>query len=160
MLSGTSLPFISVFKSTRSTNGIKKGSSYSPTNAKNNNILVASGGTLGITTRSKTIALSTVPSTPTPNLPKEQEHPRHEPMITLASLRVPREESSMRYFESLTFNADSSSSSHPVAIQVMTIGATSIEEQLAQMSESIARLTRTMEEKDLQIATLVNRVET
>ncbi|KAM1597500.1 hypothetical protein ACFX1Z_032390 [Malus domestica] len=43
--------------------------------------------------------------------------------------------------------------------QVMTIGVTSIEEQLAQMNEAIARLTRTVEEKDLQIAALVNRLE-
>ncbi|KAM1942611.1 hypothetical protein ACFX15_011061 [Malus domestica] len=41
----------------------------------------------------------------------------------------------------------------------MTIGATSIDEQLAQMNEAIARLTRTVEEKDLQIAALVNRLE-
>ncbi|KAM2770371.1 hypothetical protein PS2_013028 [Malus domestica] len=43
--------------------------------------------------------------------------------------------------------------------QVMTIGVTSVEEQLAQMNEAIARLTRTVEEKDLQIAALVNRLE-
>ncbi|KAM1343606.1 hypothetical protein PS2_007715 [Malus domestica] len=53
-------------------------------------------------------------------------------------------------------DADSSSSS---AMQVMTIGATSIDEQLAQMNEAIARLTRTVEEKDLQIAALVSRLE-
>ncbi|KAM1554185.1 hypothetical protein TB1_006313 [Malus domestica] len=41
----------------------------------------------------------------------------------------------------------------------MTTGATSINEQLAQMNEVIARLTRTVEEKDLQIAALVNRLE-
>ena len=43
--------------------------------------------------------------------------------------------------------------------QVMTIGVPSIEEQLAQMNEAIARLTRTVEEKDLQIAALVSRLE-
>ncbi|KAM1728975.1 hypothetical protein ACFX12_019426 [Malus domestica] len=64
----------------------------------------------------------------------------------------------MRYFMSLTSDADLSSSC-PVAMQVMTAGATSIEEQLAQMSEAIARLTRTVEENDLQIATLINRLE-
>ncbi|KAM2230516.1 hypothetical protein ACFX1S_014908 [Malus domestica] len=53
-------------------------------------------------------------------------------------------------------DADSSGSA---AMQVMTIGATSIDEQLAQMNEAIARLTRTVEEKDLQIAALVNRLE-
>ncbi|KAM2645645.1 hypothetical protein EV1_019169 [Malus domestica] len=41
----------------------------------------------------------------------------------------------------------------------MTIGVTSIEEQLAQMNEAIARLTRIVEEKDLQIAALVSRLE-
>ncbi|KAM1579559.1 hypothetical protein ACFX1Z_040989 [Malus domestica] len=41
----------------------------------------------------------------------------------------------------------------------MTIGVTSIEEQLAQMNEAIAKLTRTVEEKDLQIVALVNRLE-
>ncbi|KAM1112719.1 hypothetical protein ACFX2B_044934 [Malus domestica] len=53
-------------------------------------------------------------------------------------------------------DADSSGSS---TIQVMTTRATSIDEQLAQMNEAIARLTRTVEEKDLQIAALVNRLE-
>ncbi|KAM1078427.1 hypothetical protein ACFX19_026101 [Malus domestica] len=53
-------------------------------------------------------------------------------------------------------DADSSGSS---TMQVMTTGATSIDEQLAQMNEAIARLTRTVEEKDLQIAALVNRLE-
>ncbi|KAM2041973.1 hypothetical protein ACFXTH_035559 [Malus domestica] len=43
--------------------------------------------------------------------------------------------------------------------QVMTIGVTSIEEQLAQMNKAIARLTRIVEEKDLQIAALVSRLE-
>ena len=41
----------------------------------------------------------------------------------------------------------------------MTIGVTSIEEQLAQMNEAIARLTQIVEEKDLQIAALVSRLE-
>ncbi|KAM1396496.1 hypothetical protein ACFX2I_014184 [Malus domestica] len=43
--------------------------------------------------------------------------------------------------------------------QVMTIGVTSIEEQLAQMNKAITRLTQIVEEKDLQIATLVSRLE-
>ncbi|KAM2477778.1 hypothetical protein ACFX1W_044272 [Malus domestica] len=41
----------------------------------------------------------------------------------------------------------------------MTIGVTSIEEQLAQINEAIARLTRIMEEKDLQIVALTSRLE-
>ncbi|KAM1420100.1 hypothetical protein ACFX2I_002498 [Malus domestica] len=43
--------------------------------------------------------------------------------------------------------------------QVMTIGVTSIKEQLAQMNEAIARLTQIVEEKDLQIAALVNQLD-
>ncbi|KAM3010796.1 hypothetical protein FF2_029568 [Malus domestica] len=100
-----------------------------------------------------------MPSTLTSHLLKEQEHPRHKFVITLALLRVLMEESLRRYFESLTSDADSSCSSYPVAMQVMTTGATSIDEQLVQMSEAIARLTRTVKENDLQIATLVNRLE-
>ncbi|KAM1754817.1 hypothetical protein ACFX12_007226 [Malus domestica] len=89
-------------------------------------------------------------------LPREQKHPRHEPLITLASPKAPRGESPRKYSESMLSDADSSDSS---AMQVMTIGATSIDEQLAQMNEAIARLTRTVEEKDLQIAALVSRLE-
>ncbi|KAM1087465.1 hypothetical protein ACFX2B_012840 [Malus domestica] len=86
------------------------------TNAKSKNILVVSGGTLGVTPRSKAKALAVVPSTPTQNLLKEQEYPRHEPVITLTSQRAPREESPIRYSESLTSDADSSSSSYPAAM--------------------------------------------
>ncbi|KAM1087941.1 hypothetical protein ACFX2B_013278 [Malus domestica] len=82
------------------------------TNTKNKSILAASGGILGITTRSKARALSAMPSTPTSTLLNEQKHLRHEPMITLASLRAPKEESPIMYSESLTFNAESSSSSY------------------------------------------------
>ncbi|KAM2397275.1 hypothetical protein EV1_033696 [Malus domestica] len=41
----------------------------------------------------------------------------------------------------------------------MTIGITSIEEQLAQMNEAIARLTWTVEEKNLQITALINQLD-
>ncbi|KAM2507826.1 hypothetical protein ACFX1W_030105 [Malus domestica] len=68
----------------------------------------------------------------------EQEHPRHEPLITLASPRAPRGESLRKYSKSMLSDADSSGS---LAMQVMTIGVTSIDEQLAQMNEAIARLT-------------------
>ena len=44
-------------------------------------------------------------------------------------------------------------------MQVMNTSATFIEEQLAQMSEAIARLTKTVEKKDLQIAMLINCLE-
>ncbi|KAM1568832.1 hypothetical protein ACFX10_034018 [Malus domestica] len=41
----------------------------------------------------------------------------------------------------------------------MTIGVTSVEKQLAQMNEAIARLTQIVEEKYLQIDALINRLE-
>ncbi|KAM1929825.1 hypothetical protein ACFX13_031332 [Malus domestica] len=126
------------------------------TGAKNKGAIVASGVTLGITTRSKAKATSATSFTSASTLPREREYPRHEPVITLASLRAPRGERPREYSESMLSDADSSGSS---AMQVMTTGATSIDEQLAQMNEAIARLTRTVEEKDLQIAALVNRLE-
>ncbi|KAM1981775.1 hypothetical protein ACFX15_038227 [Malus domestica] len=126
------------------------------TGAKNKGALVASGVTLGVTTRSKAKATSATSFTSASTLPGEREYPRHEPVITLASLRAPRGERPREYSESMLSDDDSSGSS---AMQVMTAGATSVEEQLAQMNEAIARLTRTVEEKDLQIAALVNRLE-
>ncbi|KAM1282090.1 hypothetical protein ACFX2H_022494 [Malus domestica] len=41
----------------------------------------------------------------------------------------------------------------------MTTRVTSIDEQLAHMNEVIARLTRTVEEKDSQITPLINQLE-
>ncbi|KAM1164794.1 hypothetical protein PS2_024061 [Malus domestica] len=134
----------------------RKAQAVPTTNTKNKSILAAGGAISGIVTRSKARALVASSSTPTSTLPKEQEYPRYEPVITLASLRAPREESPKKYFESLFFDADSSDST---SMQVMATGATSIDEQLAQMNEAIARLTRTVEEKELQIAALVNRQE-
>ncbi|KAM0963233.1 hypothetical protein ACFX19_022658 [Malus domestica] len=134
----------------------RKAQNIPATGAKNKSVLVASGITLGITTRSKARATSSASFTSASTLPREQEHPRHEPLITLASPRAPRGESPRKYSESMLSDADSSGSS---AMQVMTIGATSIDEQLAQMNEAIARLTRTVEEKDLQIAAFVSRLE-
>ena len=66
------------------------------------------------------------------------------------------DESPRKYSESLLSDPDPSGST---TMQVMTTGATSIEEQLAQMNEAIAKLTRTVEEKDLQIAALVNQLD-
>ena len=45
-------------------------------------------------------------------------------------------------------------------MQVMTSGTTSMEKQLATIARAIDKLTKTMEEKDLQIATLMNKLET
>ncbi|KAB2630499.1 hypothetical protein D8674_008018 [Pyrus ussuriensis x Pyrus communis] len=124
--------------------------------AKNKNIIAASGDISGIITRSKARDLFAAASAPALTLSKEQEHLRYEPVITLASLRASRGESPRKYSESLLSDADSSGST---TMQVMTTGATSIEEQLAQMNEAIAKLTRTVEEKDLQIAALVNQLD-
>ena len=41
----------------------------------------------------------------------------------------------------------------------MTIDTTSVEEQLAEMARVIAKLTKTVEEKDMQITFLINKVE-
>ncbi|KAM1750980.1 hypothetical protein FF1_009105 [Malus domestica] len=60
---------------------------------------------------------------------------------------------------SLSASWMSKGKSRLLVAQVMTIGVTSIKEQLAQMNEAIARLTRIVEEKDLQIAALVSQLE-
>ena len=42
---------------------------------------------------------------------------------------------------------------------VMATDTTSVEEQLAEMTHTIAKLTKTVKEKDMQIASLINKVE-
>ncbi|KAM2685923.1 hypothetical protein EV2_008878 [Malus domestica] len=123
---------------------------------RNKSVITARGVTLGIITRSKAKALSAASSAHASTPPKAQKHPRHKPVITLASLRAPREENLMKYSESLLSDADSSSG---IAMQVMVTGATLIEEHLAQMNEAIVKLIRTVEDKDLQIAALVNQLD-
>ncbi|KAM1645818.1 hypothetical protein ACFXTN_006915 [Malus domestica] len=125
------------------------------TNVKNKSIFAAGSVTSSITIRSKARAISAVSSTSASTLPNEHNL-RHKPVITLASLRAPRKESPRKYSESLLSDADSSDST---AMQVMATEATSIEEQLAQMNEAIAKLIRTVKEKDLQIAALVNQLD-
>ncbi|CAL9004675.1 unnamed protein product [Prunus brigantina] len=49
--------------------------------------------------------------------------------------------------------------SYSMAMQVMMTGAMSIEEQLAHMSEAVTKLTKMVEEKDAQIASLINKWE-
>ena len=46
-----------------------------------------------------------------------------------------------------------------MAMPVMVTCTTSIEEQLAEMALAIAKLTKTVEEKDMQIISLINKVE-
>ncbi|KAI5335601.1 hypothetical protein L3X38_025734 [Prunus dulcis] len=50
--------------------------------------------------------------------------------------------------------------SYSMAMQVMVTGAMSIEEQLAHMSEAVTKLTKMVDEKDVQIASLINKWET
>lgn len=52
-----------------------------------------------------------------------------------------------------------SSQSYSIAMPSMMTRATTVEEQLAQMTTAIAKLTKTVEEKDLQIANLMNKLE-
>ncbi|KAH7861560.1 hypothetical protein Vadar_027729 [Vaccinium darrowii] len=52
-----------------------------------------------------------------------------------------------------------SESSYSVAMQAMTTGVATVEEQLATMACAIEKLTKTVEEKDLQIASLMNKLE-
>ncbi|KAM1956770.1 hypothetical protein ACFX15_002342 [Malus domestica] len=62
----------------------RKAQTVPATGAKNKSVLVASGVTLGITTRSMARATSATSFTSASTLPKGQEYPRREPMITLA----------------------------------------------------------------------------
>ncbi|KAI5350310.1 hypothetical protein L3X38_003201 [Prunus dulcis] len=50
--------------------------------------------------------------------------------------------------------------SYSMSIQVTVTGATFIEEQLAHISEAVTKLTKMVEEKDVQIASLINKWET
>ncbi|KAH7845349.1 hypothetical protein Vadar_000946 [Vaccinium darrowii] len=52
-----------------------------------------------------------------------------------------------------------SESSYSMGMQVMTTGAATVEEQLATMAHTIEKLTKTVEDKDLQIASLMNKLE-
>ncbi|KAM1315567.1 hypothetical protein ACFX2F_019311 [Malus domestica] len=61
------------------------------TNAKNKSVITVGGVISDVTTRSVAIALFAASSTPASTPLKEQEHRRHEPGITLASLRAPKE---------------------------------------------------------------------
>ncbi|KAM2292235.1 hypothetical protein ACFXTI_026999 [Malus domestica] len=95
---GLSLPLISFFvQEIQSTlpklMASRKAQTTPIIGAKNKSVLVASSVTLGITTRSKARATYAASFTSASTLPKEQEHPRHEHVITLALLRAPMGES-------------------------------------------------------------------
>ena len=55
---------------------------------------------------------------------------------------------------------DSFTSPFSMTMLVMAIDTTFVEEQLVEMAHGIAKLTKTVEEKDMQIASLINKVET
>ncbi|KAM1084578.1 hypothetical protein ACFX2I_022778 [Malus domestica] len=118
------------------------------------------GQSIGATTTPQHATSKLVP------LKEQGEHPRCEYVINLTSLGAPKHDvgahkmtfqSSQRHSSSASWM--SKEKSRLLVAQVMTIGVTSVEEQLAQMNEAIARLTRIVEEKDLQIAALVSRLE-
>ncbi|KAM1348395.1 hypothetical protein ACFX2F_002576 [Malus domestica] len=120
----------------------------------------ANGQSIGATTASQHATSKLVP------LKEQGEHPMCESVINLTSLRAPKHDAEAHKMTSQSSQRRSSSTSwmskgksRLLVAQVMTIGVTSVEEQLAQMNEAIARLTRTVEEKDLQIAALVRRLE-
>ena len=75
---------------------------------------------------------------------EQGEHHKHEHVINLTSLGAPKHATKGK--------------PRMLVAQVMTIGVISVEEQLAQMKETIARLIKTAEEKDLQITALTNRL--
>ncbi|KAM1523236.1 hypothetical protein ACFX10_013282 [Malus domestica] len=124
-LDGTSLPLIFVFKNC--TNGIKKESSCSRYQREEQGNICRKLWHFGHHNSKQGKNSLCCAFHPSINFAEEQEHPRHKPVITLSLLKAPVEESPRRYFESLTSDADSSSSC-PVAMQVMTTGTTSIEE--------------------------------
>ncbi|KAM1734637.1 hypothetical protein ACFX11_020085 [Malus domestica] len=120
----------------------------------------ANGQSIGATTAPQHATSKLVP------LKEQGEHPRCESVINLTSLRAPKHDAEAHKMTSQGSQRRSSSASwmskgksRLLVVQVMTIGVTSVEEQLAQMNEAIARLTQIVEEKDLQIAALVSRLE-
>ncbi|KAL6184714.1 hypothetical protein ACLB2K_046114 [Fragaria x ananassa] len=61
--------------------------------------------------------------------------------------------------EDHTYGMPSSSSSHPINMQVMVTGAATIEKQIANLMGAVEKLTKTVEEKDLQIAELWSKLQ-
>ena len=46
-----------------------------------------------------------------------------------------------------------------MTMSIMSTNTTSVKEQLTEMARAIAKLTKTIEEKDTQTASLINKVE-
>ncbi|KAM1254011.1 hypothetical protein ACFX2J_041819 [Malus domestica] len=120
----------------------------------------ANGQSIGATTAPQHATSKLVP------LKEQGEHQRCESVINLTSLGAPKHAAEAHKMTPQNSQQRSSSASwmskgksRLLVAQVITIGVTSIEEQLAQMNEAIARLTWIVEEKNLQIAALVSRLE-
>ena len=61
--------------------------------------------------------------------------------------------------QEITSSIFSGSSSRTIFMSTMMIETTIVDEKIAEMSRAIAKLTMTVEEKDLQIATLMNKLK-
>ena len=61
--------------------------------------------------------------------------------------------------QEITSSIFSGSSSRTIFTSAMMTEATTVDEKIAEMGCAIAKLTKTVEEKDLQIATLMNKLE-
>ena len=61
--------------------------------------------------------------------------------------------------ENYSNHSNSFTSSFSITMPVMTTDTTTVEEQLADMARAIAKLTKTVNEKDMQIVSLINKVE-
>ena len=61
--------------------------------------------------------------------------------------------------QEVTSSIFSENSSRTIAMAAMMMKIATIEEKITKMGHTIAKLTKTMEERDLQIATLMNKLE-
>ncbi|RVW32940.1 hypothetical protein CK203_112641 [Vitis vinifera] len=61
--------------------------------------------------------------------------------------------------ENYSNRSESFTSPFLMTMLVMATDTTSVEEQLVEMARAITKLTKTVEEKDMQIASLINKVE-
>ena len=61
--------------------------------------------------------------------------------------------------ENYSNRSDPFTSPFSMTMLVMETGTTSVDEQLVEMACAITKLTKTVEEKDMQIASLINKVE-
>ncbi|KAM0977504.1 hypothetical protein ACFX13_020600 [Malus domestica] len=119
----------------------------------------ANGQSIGAITAPQHAASKLVP------LKEQGAHQRCEPVINLTLLGAPKHAAEAHKMTSPSSQRHSSLAPwtsegklRPLVAQVMTISVTSIEEQLVQMKEMLATMTRTIEEKDLKIAMLLGKL--